>query len=256
MIRVPSRCALCCALSLFPASYALGDQWPAAIETLQSKGVQIIDTFDAPAGLKGYAARFNGQGMTLYLAEDGQHVLVGNLLDAQGENLSQEPLERLVYEPMGKEMWQRLEQSHWIADGSDDAPRVVYMFSDPNCPYCNLFWKQARPWVESGAVQLRHVMVGMLMPDSAGKAARLLAADDPRDALHRHEQAGKASTLKAVSDIPAALQTKLDSNEALMGELGAAATPAIYYIDANGRLQEHKGAPRADALREIMGERK
>ena len=88
MSKTPSISALCCVLSLFPASHALGEQWPAAIETLQSKGVRIIDTFDAPAGLKGYAARFNGQGMTLYLTEDGQHVLVGNLLDARGKNLS------------------------------------------------------------------------------------------------------------------------------------------------------------------------
>lgn len=48
----------------------------------------------------------------------------------------------------------------------------------PNCPFRNLFWKQARPWVEAGDVQLRHVMVGMLRPDSAGKSAALLAAED------------------------------------------------------------------------------
>jgi len=254
MIKIYPLSALCCALSFFPASHAVGEPWPAPIEALQSEGVQIIDAFDAPSGLQGYAARFNGQGMALYLTEDGKHVLVGNLLDAQGENLSQEPLERLVYEPLGKEMWGRLEQSSWIADGSDGAPRIVYMFSDPNCPYCNMFWKQARPWVESGAVQVRHVMVGMLMPDSAGKAAQLLAADDPRKALHLHEQAGKASKLKSMNDIPEELRKELESNEALMSELGAAATPAIFYLDTDGRLQQHQGAPRPDALRRIMGE--
>src|SRR3546814_8987929 len=61
------------------------------------------------------------------------------------------------------------------------------MFSDPNCPYCNMFWKQARPWVESGKVQLRHIMVGMLRADSAGKSAALLSAKDPRAALNEHE---------------------------------------------------------------------
>ena len=174
-------------------------------------------------------------------------------MDAQGENLSQEPLERLVYEPLGKEMWQRLEQSSWIADGSDDAARIVYMFSDPNCPYCNMFWKQARPWVESGAVQVRHVMVGMLMPDSAGKAAALLVAKDPEAALNVHEEAGKASQLKPIERISPTVNQQLEANLTLMSEMGASATPAIYYLDDDGRLQQHQGAPRPDALNEIMG---
>ncbi|HDZ56417.1 MAG TPA: thiol:disulfide interchange protein DsbG [Pseudomonas xinjiangensis] len=253
MIKIYPMSALCCALSLFPASHAIGEQWPAAIEAVQSKGVQIVDAFDAPSGLQGYAARFNGQGLALYLTEDGEHVLVGNLLDAQGENLSQEPLERLVYEPLGKEMWQRLEQSSWIADGSDDAARIVYMFSDPNCPYCNMFWKQARPWVESGTVQVRHVMVGMLMPDSAGKAAALLVAKDPEAALNVHEEAGKASQLKPIERISPTVNQRLEANLTLMSEMGASATPAIYYLDDDGRLQQHQGAPRPDALNEIMG---
>ena len=50
-----------------------------------------------------------------------------------------------------------------------DAPGTVYVFTDPNCPYCSKFWADARPWVDSGAVVLRHVMVGILTPTSAGR---------------------------------------------------------------------------------------
>ena len=78
--------------------------------------------------------------------------------------------------------------------------------ADPNCPYCNMFWKQARPWVESGKVQLRHIMVGMLRADSAGKSAALLNASKPEAALNEHEAAGKASKLKPLEKIPAALE--------------------------------------------------
>ena len=127
------------------------------------------------------------------------------------------------------------------------------MFSDPNCPYCNMFWKQARPWVESGAVQVRHVMVGMLMPDSAGKAAALLVAKDPEAALNVHEEAGKASQLKPIERISPTVNQQLEANLTLMSEMGASATPAIYYLDDDGRLQQHQGAPRPDALNEIMG---
>ena len=50
-------------------------------------------------------------------------------------------------------------------------------------------------------------------------------------------------------------EKQLTDNLMLMSELGAQATPAIFYLDANGRLQQHQGAPRPDALETIMGPR-
>ncbi len=65
---------------------------------------------------------------------------------------------KLVYAPMAKEVWAKMEKSSWIQDDDKNAPQIVYLFSDPNCPYCNMFWEQARPWVKAGKVQLRHIM--------------------------------------------------------------------------------------------------
>lgn len=241
------------AFALLPAPLALGQALPPAVQAIEARGAEVVGSFDAPGGLKGYAARYNGQGVALYLTPDGDHVLIGSLLDASGEDLTKAPLEKLVYKPLGKEMWQRLKSSTWIADGAADAPRIVYMFSDPNCPFCNMFWNQARPWVEAGDVQLRHVMVGMLRPDSAGKSAALLAAKDPEEALNEHEAAGKASTLKPIERISPKVNEQLEANLTLMGEMGASATPAIYYLDDEGRLQQQQGAPRPDSLKQIMG---
>ncbi|MBU0851017.1 MAG: thiol:disulfide interchange protein DsbG [Gammaproteobacteria bacterium] len=243
----------CSTLALLPASVALAQDLPPAVQAVEARGAEVVGSFDAPGGLKGYAARYNGQGIALYLTPDGDHVLIGSLLDATGEDLTRAPLEKLVYEPLSKEMWQRLESSTWIQDGAVEAPRIVYLFSDPNCPYCNMFWKQARPWVESGDVQLRHVMVGMLRPDSAGKSAALLQAENPAAALNRHETAGKASKLEPLEEVSPKLTEKLEANLTLMGAMGASATPAIYYLDGNGRLQQQQGAPRPDSLAEIMG---
>ena len=231
-------------LSLLPTPWALAEALPPAVQAIEARGAKVVGSFDAPGGLKGYAARYNGQGIALYLTPDGDHVVIGSLLDASGEDLTKAPLEKLVYEPLSTEMWQRLESSTWIADGAAEAPRVIYLFSDPNCPFCNMFWKQARPWVEAGDVQLRHVMVGMLRPDSAGKAAALLAAKNPEAALNENEAAGKASTLKPIERIAPELNEQLEANLILMGEMGASATPAIYYLDEQGRLQQHQGAPR------------
>ena len=191
--------------------------------------------------------------MALYLTADGKHVILGNMYDADGKDLSSEPLQKLVYAPMAKEVWAKFEASNWIQDGNKDAPRTVYLFSDPNCPYCNMFWEQARPWVKSGKVQLRHIMVGIIREDSPGKSAALLAAKDPAKALEDDEKAGKGSSLKALKDIPAAVQTKLAANMQLMEDLDLQATQAIFYMDAKGELQQQQGAPHRTNWRRFLG---
>lgn len=235
------------------SSMLLADELPAAIKALEAKGATIKGSFDAPGGLKGYAAQYQNQGMALYLTPDGKHVLAGNLFDEKGQDISEAPLQKLVYEPMTKEMWNQMEASTWISDGAKTAPKVIYLFSDANCPYCNLFWEQARPWVKSGKVQLRHIMVGVIREDSAAKAATLLADANPEVALQKHEQAGKESTLKAMASIPKDIQAKLDANMKLMENMGLSATPSIFYKDENGQVQQQQGAPRPEVLAKMMG---
>ena len=240
-------------LLTFQTALLQAEELPAAIKALEAKGATIKGSFDAPGGLKGYAAEYQKQGMALYLTADGKHVLAGNLFDEKGEDLSEAPLQKLVYEPMTKELWSQMENSTWIADGAKTAPKVIYLFSDANCPYCNIFWEQARPWVKSGKVQLRHIMVGVIREDSAAKAATLLADANPELALQKHEQAGKSSTLKAMGTIPKDIQAKLDANMKLMDDMGLSATPSIFYKDTNGHLQQQQGAPRPDVLAKMMG---
>jgi thiol:disulfide interchange protein DsbG len=52
--------------------------------------------------------------------------------------------------------------------------------------------------------------------------------------------------------IPAAIERQLQANYELMTQLGAQATPAIFYLDAQGRMQQQQGAPRPDRLADIM----
>ncbi|MHA7117189.1 thiol:disulfide interchange protein DsbG [Pseudomonas promysalinigenes] len=242
-------------LALLAAPLVQAENLPKPIQQMQAKGAEIKGSFDAPNGLRGYAAQYQNNALALYLTPDGKHVLVGSLFDEQGKDLSAEPLQKLVYAPMSKALWAKMESAAWIADGKDSAPRKVYLFSDPNCPYCNMFWEQARPWVKSGKVQLRHIMVGIIREDSPGKSAALLAAKDPAKALHDHEKAGKASTLKALDKVPEAVQQKLAANMALMEEMGLQATPAIFYQDEQGNLQSQQGAPRPELLGNILGKR-
>mgnify|MGYP000034082273 FL=1 len=226
---------------------------PVAIQAFEKQGMHIVGRFDAPNGMQGYAAEYQKQGITLYVSRDGKFVLSGYLYDEKGNNLSLKPLNELVYSPMAKQVWAKLQKSTWIADGKDNAPKIIYMFSDPNCPYCNRFWQQARPWVEGGKVQIRHILVGILSHDSPAKAAALFNMKDPIKGLQEYEESKGKNGLKPLDPIPSAIQKKLDDNQVLMDELGSVATPTLLYLDETGRLQQQQGMPEPNEINKILG---
>ena len=249
---------------------ALGQERPAPLRALEKQGVTVVGTFASPGGLTAWAAYVGQQPVALYATPDGKHVIAGKMLDSEGRDVTREALDKAVGGPMSTGLWKQIESSHWIADGEPKAPRTVYVFTDPNCPYCNKFWTDARPWVESGKVVLRHVMVGILTPTSSAKAGALLAAKNPSAALAAYERSHSAENtktlasgrprpldddgLKPLASIPAAIQAQLDANEKLMSALGLQATPAIVWRDQAGRVQMRTGAPEG-ALGEIFGPR-
>jgi thiol:disulfide interchange protein DsbG len=228
---------------------------PAPIKALETQGVEIVGRFDAPGGVQGYAGLLQQKPIGIYLTSDGKQAIVGTMLDAKGANLTEGPLKKLVSKPMTAKNWSKLGQSSWIADGNKDAQRIVYTFTDPNCPYCNKFWNDARPWIKAGKVQIRHIMVGIIKENSAGKAAALLSAKDPQAALKQHEQQHASGGIQPMATVPADIRVKLDGNKKLMQELGFFATPTIFYKDSNGIMQTVQGAPSAKALNVILGTR-
>jgi len=256
-IRFVLLCALLCGLGVPLASAASKDRpaWPPAIQQMADKGLTIVTAFDAPGGLKGYAAKAGNTPVALYLTPDGQHVIVGTLLDDQGKNLTRPQLEAAITQPQQQNAWPQLAASGWIADGKKSAPRTVYVFSDPNCGYCHKFFEESRAWVDSGKVQLRQIMVGVLRPSSAGKSAALLAAKDPSAAYRAHEKNYQTGGVTPLDPVPDALQDKVIANNTLMSELGIRGTPGIVYKDADGHIQIHQGVPQGDTLKAIMGPR-
>lgn len=231
------------------AGSVLAEEIPAPIAALEDEGLTVHGSFDAPDGLTGYATSMQGRELAVYLTSDGQHAIIGNMVDAEGNNLSTEPLERLVTGPQNALDWEALGESAWIADGKDNAERIVYTFMDPNCPFCSQFWQSARPWIDAGDVQLRHVMVGILQHDSPRLAISMLAADDPASALKAHESGRPVTPLDTLSR---EWEIELQKNHDLMKSFGLHATPSILYME-DGKLQMSQGAPDEDKLEEIMG---
>ncbi|WP_341938744.1 thiol:disulfide interchange protein DsbG [Marinimicrobium sp. C2-29] len=217
-----------------------GQRLAAPLKQLELDGVNIGESFPGPGGLTGYIGRYNGQPVEMYLTQDGQHVVVGTLINNKGERVAQD---RLNSASSSGIEWEDLEATHWIAEGDADAEVVVYAFMDPNCPYCAMFWEQAQPYLERGGVQLRHIMVGMLRPDSLPKAATILAADDPAEALAQHQRTVKDGGVTPEQDLPEEVLGQVEENTQFMRTNGIQATPAVLFKDSEGRLQTVQGVP-------------
>lgn len=242
------------ALATSACSRADSGDRPPVLDALEAGGLSIVEEFPADDGLRGFAAVAGQQPIAVY-ATPGGDAIVGTRVDRNGNETDAMRLQELVAKPMGDRIWSQLESSEWVLDGSADAPRVVYTFSDPNCPFCNQLWQETRPWVDAGKVQLRHVMVGVIKQDSANKVATILSADDPSARLVENERRFRQGGVPAAASVPANVRSILESNHMLMMELGFRGTPALIFRDEDGTVQRRGGMPQGNDLDVVMGPR-
>lgn len=244
--------ALCCTWLAFPAFAETA--LPAPIKRIQEQGIEILKPFTAPGGMKGWLGRYQGMGVTIYLTPDGKHAISGYMYDEEGKNLSENLFEKELYIPEGRRMWQRLQQTPAIEEGKPDAPRTLVVFADPFCLYCHQFWLKVQPWVNTGKVRLRTILVGVIRPKSGRYAAAILNAVDPVSAWRDFERSNGKKRPPFPEVTPAKIYHQLQYHQQLMDELGGKATPAIYYLDENSALQQSIGLPEDKQFDRMVGE--
>lgn len=101
---------------------AHAEELPAPVKAIEKQGITILKSFEAPGGMKGYLGKYQDMGVTIYLTPDGKHAISGYMYNEKGENLSNALIEKEIYAPAGREMWQKMEKASWILDGKKDAP--------------------------------------------------------------------------------------------------------------------------------------
>lgn len=250
MSRLPlARAALLAsAVWMLPATAA---EHPKAIQSLEQRGVEVVKTFPAPAGMTGYVVMVRGQADIVYLTADKKHVLAGVMLDESGENLTSAQLRRHGPQPDLSSAWEKAEQSTWVADGAAEPKSIVYALADPYCPYCHAFWKASQAYHSAG-LQVRWIPVAYLHPDSSATAAAILQADDPSSALREHEEKFEKGGIGPLLEPDPEVVEAVERNTRLMQEIGARGTPAVLYKDAEGKARLVQGMPPLGKLPEIF----
>jgi len=178
-------------------------------------------------------------------------ITAGNLTAAAAEN----PSKAEARQKAAAAMLANIQQATWIRDGK--SAHVMYVFFDPNCPYCHKVYEMLRPQVQRGEVELRWVVIGKLMATSIGKAAAMLEAKDPTEALHRNERGFSQETgsFGGIEEEPAPREEtlrRLNANHALLNRSGFDAVPALLFRTKEGKTDIIRGAPPAAFLEKLV----
>ena len=226
---------------------------PAPIRALADKGIAIKAALPAPAGFKGYVGSYQGGTLPIYLLPDGKHVVVGSIFDENGNNLTEAPLQAASQLPLTEASWNKLAQSTWIAEGAAKPGRIVYVFTDTECPYCHKLWLATQPLLVGSDVQVRNIMVAVIDPKSLYRAAAVLDSNDPLATLQQHEKSFGHSSIKPAKTVSAATAKHIADNIALMEEFSIHGTPAVIYKDSSGQVRMVQGMPSEARLKAIFG---
>lgn len=235
-------------------SHAQSSDRPPAVKALEAQGLTVMQEFKVGGGLRAFAAAAEDRPVAVYVTSDGK-AIIGTRVDAKGEPVDEATLQSLVARPMGDKAWAQLESASWVRDGKSTAPRIIYVFTDANCPYCHRFWEASRPWVDAGKVQLRHILVGVIKEDSPAKAAAILTAQNPSAALMENERGQSEGGIAPAKSIPDNVRKTLDQNQMLMVSMGFRGTPGIVVRDGSGAVKKYNGMPQQNALLEVLGPR-
>jgi thiol:disulfide interchange protein DsbG len=149
-----------------------------------------------------------------------------------------------------------IDQTTWIAEGT--GKHLIYIFFDPNCPYCHKLYESLRPLIAANDLQLRWIPVGLLTASSPAKAAAILQADNPLQAFHDNEDnfnfndsspGGGIDQVATVSD-----KTRLDlaANLSVLQGQNLFVVPVAVFRASDGHGFMFQGAPPDETLKALL----
>lgn len=213
------------------------------IKKLTDNKVTVMRQFQAVLDLKGYVVQDSHcEKSILFTDAQGQYLIAGNIVDADGRSLVQQYTDEYINAGKGIAAYKGIDKTHWISEGKDAAKHKIYIVVDTNCYYCKRLHEVVQPFIDAGDLQVRWIMVA-IGPDSKGKSAHILSAKTNAEAVALikenedkfDEKTGRGG-ISALSDDGAAKQAfvKVADNTAFLTNNHFAGTPVVLYKDMSG----------------------
>lgn len=207
---------------------------------------RVVDVFASPTGLTGVVLDTGSGRVVAWMPDAGEVLFIGAAFDSSGTNISQvemvgrgfatpetnapnaAPLPNASNRNSAVPL-RALERSAGFVEGAS-GPTII-AFIDLNCAYCSQLWRLTRAPIAAGRLRVRWVPVAVVAPDSEAKAAQLLQAPDPIQALAAHEA---RNTMLLGSRATRATAEAIAANGAVLDVVtgGRPATPVLVARDA------------------------
>lgn len=137
-----------------------------------------------------------------------------------------------------QEMFLDVQAANWLTYGAQGEIEI-FAFVDPDCPHCQRFIANAKPFVDEGLLKIRVLPIGFTA-ESEQKAALMLAGSNPIDRFMRYG-AGDQSALNPPAGINVEAVAK---NKSVMLKWNFDVTPVIVYRTGKGEIRIVRGRPK------------
>lgn len=214
-----------------------------AVKTLGNGQAVILHVFPAPMNLLGVAMEMGGgRNMIMYTSQDAKYFIMGGIFGADGHNYTLEDSKKYLPAPPAPpgagDNFAALSGTSSILWGKPSAKKEIWMLVDPNCIFCHKIYTEFKPFVDNGTVKVHVIPAGFLKPDSAARAAAILAAKNKVAAFIKDETGFDDATETGgiapnTTDMHATELVK--KNTVWMTSHGIGGTPYVLYLDKSGK---------------------
>ncbi len=232
MGKVNKIAAVTAALMAWSIASTAAEKLTPVEQHLASKGVKITESFPSASGLRAVIADNGTERRLFYVTPDGKSLIAGMVFDAQGNNVTSADMSKAGVSDVGgakvlgdaqlQDIWNRAGKRRWIQEGTSG--KLVYVFFDPNCPYCHRLWTTLRAGVDAGKIQVRWLPVAILKDSSKGLGAAIYTA--PKASAAMAQMVNRQLQPIAVQDKE---NRDMAHNLLLLRDTGYTGVPAIMF---------------------------
>jgi thiol:disulfide interchange protein DsbG len=233
----------------------LNSSLPSTFSRLISSNEKVVAKFDAGYGFEGYVIETPQQEAIIYHNEEKNISFSGMMLIDGGINVTEEHYEtEIPAKDYSSVLAEVVQDNTVLTEGQADAEKELWVFFDPNCPYCHTIWETTRSFIDSGELKVHWMPVAFLSNTSAGKVAKFWQAEDQvavfNEAEAKFNQGG--STPLRSSEITRETREMLEKNLDYMGDFGSNGTPTVIYETKEGGVKVISSSMSEERMRSFL----
>jgi thiol:disulfide interchange protein DsbC len=201
--------------------------------------VESVQGLKEMPGVCEVVLKVGAQPIIFYTNKDGKYVLAGNLIDITNKrNLTKDRRQELTR--LSQDILKELQNHTDFTFGKVGSQKYIYLFTDPDCPFCKRSEPIVEKWANDKGVEVRVILYPLpIHPQAFGKSVALICDkkgwEEYKNGYTSNNQCEEG-------------KKKIESNLQLAEKYGINGTPT--FIGMNGKI--HVGIPTEQDLDKLI----